>query len=233
MISSVLKRAPAAAVRLPFSVRRPILDEFGSRLRDRGAAAADALGDIAPTRALPQLVLDSLVPAAIFRTPFILAGGLGLGSAFGGTTMAIQVVFARGSCQDIEQQVIDRAQDSAREFIRGRREAVRRWQVDCHDADLALDCYVEIGISQIVLRKVDRVYTGQEGPGGFCLTRIISTVDYAAQRYTSKTLHESNAGDICRAQKDETHIYTKDDFIRPMKELHCDGIESVPSLWLP
>jgi hypothetical protein len=48
----------------------------GRDSRDRGAAAADALGDIAPTRALPQLVFDSLVPAAILGTPFILADGL-------------------------------------------------------------------------------------------------------------------------------------------------------------
>ena len=44
----------------------------GRDSRDRGAAAADALGDIAPTRALPQLVFDSLVPAAILGLPLYL-----------------------------------------------------------------------------------------------------------------------------------------------------------------
>ena len=94
-------------------------------------------------------------------------------------------------------------------------------------------CFVEVGISDIPFTKEGGVYVSKEGPGGFCSTQIISTIDFANQSYTQRKFSDIRNGDICAAQADESHAYTISAFLAPLNDLRCDGIESIPSLWLP
>lgn len=94
-------------------------------------------------------------------------------------------------------------------------------------------CYVEVGISITSLNNVGGVFASQEGPGGMCLTQLISTIDYTNKKYTLRKFSEIRTGDFCAAQPDETHIYTNDVFMAPFESLHCNGFESIPTLWSP
>ncbi len=100
--------------------------------------------------------------------------------------------------------------------------------------DASKVCYVETGVSIGSFKNSGGVLVSTEGPeGSTCQTQLISTIDFNGQKYVFRKSSNLKEGDFCRGQDDETNTYTKRDFILAYNDLHCEGLEAIPTLWSP